>query len=229
MTHEEHLKDRKVFHNGLCIDWTIENRNPTVGSYDLHNQWTDYDTYLFKFNTDGLIALEYGCGPGRNIVRFKDRFNRIDGVDISEVAIEKAKTNLSHNKIVSSDLLVCNGDNIPFANHKYDVVYSTICLQHIWSYTTRDKIFKEVFRVLKPGGKFCAQMGFGGKSARFIKYYEDDFTSNGTDVSIENEDDLKRHLSGIGFTEYLSDIRPTGPGDNQNNWIFFQATKPKDL
>lgn len=31
-----------------------------------------------------LNVLDFGCGPGRNIVKYNKRFNRIDGVDIAK-------------------------------------------------------------------------------------------------------------------------------------------------
>jgi hypothetical protein len=30
-------------YNELANQWSEENRNPVVGTFDLHNQWTDYE------------------------------------------------------------------------------------------------------------------------------------------------------------------------------------------
>ena len=58
-----------------------------VGSFQGHNQWKDYK-YLFSrlknVNFKDLKVLDFGCGPGRNIVKYKDIFKQIDGVDISK-------------------------------------------------------------------------------------------------------------------------------------------------
>jgi ubiquinone/menaquinone biosynthesis C-methylase UbiE len=230
---QNYLNMQKAQYEYDASTWSLENRNPVVGSYDEHNNWSDYDTYLFKdFDTTGLVALEYGCGPGRNIIKFNDRFSQIDGVDIAANNIEKAKLNLTHNNIIGSNLYVCNGKSIPIADNTYDVVFSVICLQHIACYDIRFSIMSDIKRVLKPGGRFCFQMGFGGKPSGYTvaQYYENavdaTVTNSGHDVSIEDENNLKDDLlNKLGFTNYKSDIRPVGPGDSHNNWIWVQVEK----
>lgn len=233
MNSNQYIEMQKRQYEREASMWSIDNRDPVVGSYDKHNMWTDYDQYLFKdFDTSNLIALEYGCGPGRNIVKFNDRFSRIDGVDIAEMNINKARENLSHNFINDSNLYVCDGQSIPVDDNTYDVVFSVICLQHICCYDIRFNIMKDIKRVLKPGGYFSFQMGYGSKwdSGATSKYYENIFdataTNSGYDVSIENEDVVKTDLlDNLGFTNYKADLRPTGPGDTHRNWIWIQVQK----
>ena len=83
-TKTDYLSMQNNYYDEYASQWSLSFRDPVVGSYDAHNNWPDYDTVLFKdFDTNGLVALEYGCGPGRNLVKFSDRFARIDGVDTS--------------------------------------------------------------------------------------------------------------------------------------------------
>lgn len=211
--------------------WSLENLDPVVGCYLWHNAWPDYDYYLFKnLNTKNLVALEYGCGPGRNIIRFSDRFKRVDGVDIAENNIYKARININHNLPNSnSNLYICDGKSIPLERNSYDVIFSVICLQHIACYDIRRAIFQDVFRVLKPGGNFCFQMRFGGYISQVANYYDNHFfaprTNSGFDVMFDNEEYLKKDLNDIGFKNYMSDIRPVGPGDGHRNWIWVQVQK----
>jgi len=210
-------------------NWSTTNKNPVVGTYNEHNLFSDYDNFLFKdFDTSGLIALEYGCGPGRNIVKFSNRFSRIDGTDISPICIEKAKVNIEANGLLVPNLFVTPGDSIPAQDNTYDVVFAVICLQHICVHDIRYKIMLDMFRVLKTGGKLCFQMGIGGKP-NAINYHENDYdaliTNGGRDVSIENEQYLIDDLTKIGFKNYRSDIRPVGPGDCHANWIWVQVEK----
>ena len=188
---------------------------------------------MFKdFDTNGLVALEYGCGPGRNLVKFSNRFARIDGVDISDVNIDKAKINLEHNGISGSNLYVTSGDNLSMTeDNTYDVVFAVICFQHICSHEIRFSILKDIYRVLKPGGKLCFQMGYGGKEGiPTAGYFDDVFdaasTNGHADVSITDESDIQKDLiEKIGYINYKSDIRETGPGDNHRNWIWIQVEK----
>jgi ubiquinone/menaquinone biosynthesis C-methylase UbiE len=221
------------YYDEYASQWSLSFRDPVVGSYDAHNNWPDYDTFLFKdFDTKGLVALEYGCGPGRNLVKFSNRFERIDGVDISDVNIEKAKINLEHNGIHGSNLYVTSGDNLSMIeDNTYDVVFAVICFQHICSHEIRFSILEDIHRVLKPGGKLCFQMGYGGKEGvPTAGYFDDVFdaasTNGHADVSIANEADIQQDLTEkIGYINYKSDIRETGPGDNHRNWIWVQVEK----
>ena len=230
---EDYLSMQNSYYDEYASQWTLEFRDPVVGSYDAHNEWPDYDTHLFKdFKTSGKVALEYGCGPGRNIIKFKNRFKRIDGVDISEVNIEKAKLNVAHNGIKEPNLYITTGDNLSMiADNAYDVVFAVICFQHICVHEVRFSILKEIYRVLKPGGYLCFQMGYGGKegiptAGYYENVYEAVSTNGHADVSIMDERDIISDLvDKIGFTEYKSDIRATGPGDNHRNWIWVQVKK----
>ena len=214
--------------------WSLADKNPVVGSYDAHNAWRDYDNYLFKdFETDNLVDLEYGVGPARNLIRFDKRFKRIDGVDISKINIVKATLNLINARITRNNLFVCDGKSIPCRDERYDVVFSVICFQHICCHSIRYKILEECFRVLKPGGRLCFQMGYGGKpnhpklpvSSYFENATDANRTNGGHDVSITNVAHIESDLLKIGFNEFVFDIRPTGPGDSHANWIFIQVAK----
>jgi hypothetical protein len=73
-------------------------------------------------------------------------------------------------------------------------------------------------------------MGYGGKDGietadYFDNVYEAITTNGHADVSLKDEDGIRSDLQTIGFINYLSDIRPTGPGDNHRNWIWIQVQK----
>ena len=230
---DDYLKMQNAYYDEYASQWSLEFRDPVVGSYDAHNNWKDYDEFLFKdFDTKDLVALEYGCGPGRNLVKFASRFKRVDGIDISQINLTKAHTNLEHNKISGANLYLTSGDNLSsIKSETYDVVFAVICFQHICVHDIRLSILSDIHRVLKLGGKLCFQMGFGGKEGiETAGYYDNNYdalsTNGHADVSIENEADLIDDLLNvIGYKNYKSDIRDTGPGDNHRNWIWVQVEK----
>lgn len=230
---DDYLGMQNAYYEEYAAKWSLNFRDPVVGSYDAHNNWSDYDEFLFKdFETTNLIALEYGCGPGRNLVKFANRFARIDGIDISAINLEKALLNTKANNTPTPNLYVTSGDNLSsIEDNQYDCVFSVICLQHICSHEVRFGIMKDIYRVLKPGGYFCFQMGYGGKgeipTAGYFDNVFDAISTNGhADVSVTDEENLIDDLCAeIGFQNYRSDIRQTGPGDNHKNWIWVQVQK----
>lgn len=236
MTVEDYLKMQRSAYDETAGTWSISNRDPVVGCYDKHNAWKDYDIYLFKdIPTEGMKALDYGTGPGRNIIKFWNRFAGIDGVDIGAVNLKNAADNLKEAGITESHLMLCDGKSIPAPDCSYDMVFSTICLQHICCYDIRLQIFKESYRVLKAGGHFCFQMGYGGRSLGNtdlgVAWYYENVTNarktNGKyDVSVTDPAQLRDDLVSIaGFSSMDYDLRPVGPGDKHNNWIFVRAHK----
>lgn len=212
-------------------NWSIENKDPVVGAFDAHNVWDDYDNFLFKnAQTIDKIALDFGCGPGRNIVKFSHQFKRIDGVDISEINLKNAAIWCKNNNIETPNLFKTNGVDLQLiSNDCYDVVLSTIVLQHICVHDIRFSFLQEFFRVLKPGGVICLQMGFGPDHPRSVDYFDNNYnalgTNSGCDTRVSDPSQIESDLKKIGFHNFEYDIRPVGPGDVHSNWIFFRAWK----
>jgi ubiquinone/menaquinone biosynthesis C-methylase UbiE len=218
-------------YNTNAVEWSDTNRDPVVGRFDIHNEWEDYEHLFTNLNNqDSLIGLDWACGPGRNIVKYKDRFSRLDGVDLSPVILEKAAVYLKNNKVNNSLLYLSNGvDLSPIPSSFYDFVMSTIAFQHICVYDIRFSILSETYRVLKPGGILTFQMGFGSPSPKTVGYYENFYEAKGTnrlcDVCVETPDQIEKDLLKIGFTNFNYYIGAPGPGEAHPNWIYFNATK----
>jgi len=234
MNADNYLKMQKNTYDKKTQGWSVKKKSHyPIGGYEEHNAWEDYDTYLFSYvekeKRKDLVALEYGCGPGRNIVKYSSVFKRVDGVDISDTCITAAKSNIA-NAQIQSNVLLCDGKSIPFSDESYDAVFSVICLQHICVHEIRYNIMKEVYRVLKAGGSFSFQMGYGGQTNRqTYSYYDNIYNASNTnglaDVSIHDPKNIEDDLLEIGFKNYKYDIRPTGPKCKHRNWIWCEVKK----
>ena len=229
----KYTKMQLNYYNAEAANWSESLRDPVVGLFDEHNNWHGYENLFLNLkNNDELIGLDFGCGPGRNIVKYHNRFKRLDGADISPINIRNAKY-VTKNRFIETTLYVTSGiylDNVP--SDKYDFVMSTITFQHICVYDIRYSIMNDIYRVLKKGGVFTFQMGMGfhPDAKRIISYYENYYDANLTngwnDVYVESPDQLKKDLLKIGFTEFNYTITPTGPGSaNHEKWIFVNCKK----
>ncbi len=96
----------------------------------------------------GKKLLEVGCGIGTDLVRFAKGGAEVVGVDLSETALELAENNARHAN-VTMRLELANGENMPFEDDTFDLVYGHGVLQ----YTAEpEKMVAECRRVLHSDG-----------------------------------------------------------------------------
>ena len=202
-----------------------------VGSYVQH-ETMEYERWLLDGVAvrRGAVALEYGCGPGRMILRLAPRFARIDGIDISKEVLDVAARRCA-SLSAAPRLFLTDGQTVPPSTEgAYDIAYSVICLQHICVYSVRRHILEGLFRALKPGGMLTFQMGYGPGHARMADYFDEFVEAPGTngiaDVGVLHPGEVAGDLSRVGFTDIAYALTPTGPGDTHAAWIFVRALKP---
>lgn len=94
-------------------------------------------------------ALDFGCGIGRLTQALAEKFELVDGVDISESMIDRAK---KLNRFPDRAFYHLNPreDLSLFPSNQYDFVYTLICLQHM-PRSLQQKYIREFVRLLKPG------------------------------------------------------------------------------
>jgi ubiquinone/menaquinone biosynthesis C-methylase UbiE len=228
-----YTKIQQTKYDEAADKWSLSAKDHVVGWFDGHNAWEHYEELFNGIETEEKVALDFGCGPGRNLVRYCSRFDRIDGADISQINLDKARLWINHNSIPLSDgfaLWKVNGVDLqPIESNYYDIVFSTIAIQHIPVYDIRFNLFSEMYRVLDTNGWLTVQMGYGPDRPGAVDYYDNKWDASDTngfcDVKITHPLQLKIDLMEIGFTNFSHTITPVGPGDLHTNWIFFRAQK----
>lgn len=93
--------------------------------------------------------LEVGCGIGTDLVRFARGGARTTGVDLSATAVSLARQNFVHHDLRPDDLLVGDGEALPFREASFDLVYAHGVVQYA---AHPSALIRECHRVLKPGG-----------------------------------------------------------------------------
>jgi len=102
---------------------------------------------------DGKIILDYGCGPGNDLVGFlvSSGARKVIGVDISAKALELATERLALHSIDRERFrLIQTSDastTIPLKNSSVDFIYCEGVLHHV---SDPVAILREFFRVLRP-------------------------------------------------------------------------------
>jgi SAM-dependent methyltransferase len=110
-------------------------------------QWYQ-TTYRLLPDLNNLKVLEIGCGRGAfsRLVAQKFPSIRLTAIDISEVAIDDAKK-----MALDIDFNVGDAEKLEFPDASFDFIFSCETLEHL---PHPINMTKEVYRVLKPGGKF---------------------------------------------------------------------------
>ncbi|MDD4938414.1 MAG: class I SAM-dependent methyltransferase [Candidatus Shapirobacteria bacterium] len=103
-----------------------------------------------KNNTKFNIVADIGCGTGNTLRSIAPICNKIRGVDISEEVIKKAKEiGIPENARV----FVGNAESLSFSDQSMDLVVSNGLQYHLDKNQTINFV-DEIYRILKPGGKF---------------------------------------------------------------------------
>lgn len=94
--------------------------------------------------------LEIGCGIGTDLVRFARGGARVIGIDLAERSVDLARRNVDLHDTAAAGLCVADGDALPFADERFDVVYAHGVIQYA---AHPARLVAEAHRVLKPGGQ----------------------------------------------------------------------------
>jgi ubiquinone/menaquinone biosynthesis C-methylase UbiE len=96
--------------------------------------------------------LDIGCGTGRMTEFMAKDFKKVIGVDISGEMIRQARIRMKD--WPNLELFETDGNIFPIPDNSVNIAFSYIVFQHIKTKEMVESNFKEVYRVLKPGGLF---------------------------------------------------------------------------
>lgn len=182
----------------------------TIGNHQQHNADPEYWNILLKDIIrnpsfwENKIALDFGCGCGRNIKNLLDlaNFERVDGCDISKLNAEYSKLYVDNHHSGKTHTWEVNGKDLhPAKDFTYDFVMSHIVFQHIPNYSIRFSILKDIYRVLKSGG--IASLHFldlGPEATYFENKYE--FGN----CIVGNPEYLINDFKSIGFKDVTCEV-----------------------
>ena len=152
---------------------------------------------------DGAEILDLGCGTGRFLDRLGRKFPNVRrvGVDLSEVMLRSARRSFREGRQGDRRRPIFvqgNADALPFGGDRFDVVFCAFSFLH---YPHPERVFGEIARVLKPGGRFIwidGQPGLGVERSEIL------FTPGGIQLYGQSARDALATTAGLRSGDYRS-------------------------
>ena len=135
-------------------------------------------------------VLDLGCNHGANSVLMAQQGYDVTGVDLNAAAIQVAKARLeSVSAQIGGRLCFCQArlDVLPFPDGAFDGAFMIDVIEHLYP-RDRGVIFKEILRVLKPGGRLL-----------IVTPYEHAYDNCIQHVDFFDQAKLRSVLEGLGL------------------------------
>lgn len=173
---------------------TIENMNEN------HREISEFAFGIVNVGKNDRI-LDIGCGGGVNIEKFlKLTDSNVDGLDYSEVSVEAS---IKKNRKAVDDgrcrIIQADVQDMPIDDEEYDLVSA---FETIYFWPEIGESFKEVSRVIRPGGQFMIAQGTDGN-------HPDDemWLATVEGMHVYTAEDLKEYLLNAGFSRVESYVK----------------------
>ena len=177
-----------------------------------HGAMADWGFEHITFPADAAV-LDAGCGGGANIKKLLEKCPQgcVKGIDYSEVSVEKSrKVNAKAIAEGRCEVLQASVVQLPFAENTFDLVTA---FETIYFWPGLADCFREVYRVMKPGGTFFICNESNGETNKDDKWVE---KIGG--MTIYNTAQILTALNQAGFTDAKAH-------KNGKGWICVTARK----
>jgi ubiquinone/menaquinone biosynthesis C-methylase UbiE len=167
---------------------------------------------------DRRPVWDLGCGPGQTSKYLKNLGLEISGLDLSEKILERARTMCPGIFFRRGNIL-----DLTFENDAIAGIVAFYAIVHF----TKDQAgmaFREIFRVLQPGGVFLLTYHIGEQTLHL-----DAFLGKRIDIDFMffTTDFITRCLTGVGFAKIEVIEREPYPGvEYQSRRAYVFAVKP---
>ncbi|MEM1392227.1 MAG: class I SAM-dependent methyltransferase [Cyanobacteria bacterium P01_A01_bin.80] len=176
--------------------------------------WSLSDSSFNRYRQEVLAevegeVLEIGFGTGLNLSFYPDEINQIITVD-NNPGVHKLAQKRIANSNVTVDHRILSGENLPMLDSTFDSVVST------WTLCSIEKVeqaVKEIFRVLKPSGKFFF-IEHGLSNEPSIQTWQNrlnpiqNIIADGCNINRNIRQIVKQEFSQVDVKEFYADKTP---------------------
>ena len=165
-------------------------------------QTVDFSRFPLR---SGDVVLDLGCGEGRHVISaYIEADVQSVGVDLSLQDLRTTREKFADfdepdNSAKSFALSSANALELPFADNTFDKVICSEVLEHIPDYRGA---LREIERVLKPGGLFCASVPRRWPEQICWALSDAYYQTPGGHLRIFRSKELRQEIEQLGFDHY---------------------------
>ena len=187
----------------------------TLAHYDQRAEdfWQGTRTHDVSQNVAALLRhiegqppftiLDFGCGPGRDLIAFKKLGHTAIGLEGAERFSAMAREN-SKCEVWRQDFL-----KLDLPSERFDGVFANASLFHVPAQEL-PRVLKELHATLKPGGVFFSSNPRGTNEEGW---------NSGRYGAYHDLESWRRQVTAAGFTELEHYYRPEGLPREQQPWL----------
>lgn len=169
-----------------------------------HDVNQNYNAFLAPFNGKvGLDILDFGCGPGRDVLYFKSLGHNPVGLDGTLEFCEMAREQ------TGCPILLQSFNDLDLEENIFDGIFANASMFHVPS-DNLDKVLKDLHKSLKPGGILFTSNPRGD---------EEGWSSPERYGNFMQLDKSTEYLVNAGFTVLNHYYRPPGLPIEEQKWL----------
>lgn len=179
-----------------------------AGFPGIDKEYAEAEAFFLGGEKKGGVVMDLSCGSGFMTRRFikSGKFSAVLSADLSKTMLGETARRCDEEGIPRPDLLVrADAARLPFPNNSLDSLHAGAAM-HCWP--RLPEALSEVYRVLKPGGKFYASTFFN--SLPNVISQRRGGSGAGGFYLFEDREEVESFVRGAGFEEY--DVRKEGQG-----------------
>ena len=154
--------------------------------------------------------LDFGCGPGRDLMAFKTLGHEAIGLDATPAFVEMAK------QTTGCEVWQQNFLNLDLPNQYFDGVFANASLIHV-PQASMENVLRNLYNCLVVGGVIVMSLARGAGEGFESRVTGDRYTSFG------EYETIVPHLENAGFTTDHHYYRPPGLPKSQQSWVVIVA------
>jgi len=143
---------KNYYYDKIAKDYHLKRKKPWKPLQEFINCILDKN---YKFSG---VCIDLGCGNGRNFLIFKDKTNKLIGIDNSIELLRIAKENLSDFTLFSKldshniTLILADLKHIPIREKIVNNIFSIAAIHHIKGKEKRQEAIFNLYNLIKKNG-----------------------------------------------------------------------------